>query len=173
MLKLDRIKRVEARACRRFEGGPLEKIVNPETISYVFWGVMTTLLNWAVYYALLPLPAFAGENYIRAHDIGIVVGKVSAYFANKFFVFQTKNETKTELAREIFRYCYTRAITFLLDHYTLRLLVEVLGGDKKIMKLLSTWLTIVANYLFGKFLVFKKRKPKNRDTGIPGTEEHI
>ena len=168
---LDRLRKLEDRFFSRFGGSPLGKLVNRETFSYAFWGVVTTLINVGLYRLLVALPLFAGERYIYAHDIGIVAGKVSAYFANKFFVFRKRNDSGQGLALEVFRFVYTRLFTFFLDHYTLRLLVEVLGGDKMIMKWISTALVVVVNYYLGKFLVFRRNAEKDPAAGTAEKEE--
>ena len=168
---LERLRRAEDALYARIGRTALGRIVNRETVSYLFWGVVTTLVNLAVYYLLLPLPFFSGSRYIYAHDAGIVAGKVSAYFANKFFVFRKKNETKGALAAEIVLFVFTRLFTFFLDHFTLRFLVEVLGGDKMIMKWISTALVVVVNYFLGKFLVFRKRSAEGESAADAAGKE--
>ena len=167
---LDGLRKAEESFFSRFAGSPLGKLVNRETFSYAFWGVITTLINIGLYRVLVTLPLFAGERYIYAHDIGIVAGKVSAYFANKFFVFRKRNDSGQGLALEVFRFVYTRLLTFFLDHFTLRFLVEVLGGDKMIMKWISTALVVVVNYFLGKFLVFRRNAENESAAETAGKE---
>ena len=45
----------------------------------------------------------------------------------------------------------------MLDYFGLIFLVDVLGGDKKYMKYITTIVVVIVNYLFGKFLVFRKQ----------------
>ncbi len=169
---LDRLRKAEDGFYARFSGSPLlGKFVNRETVSYAFWGVVTTLINIGLYRVLIRLPFFAGTRYIYAHDIGIAAGKVSAYFANKFFVFRKRNDSGQGLALEVFRFIYTRLFTFFLDHFTLRFLVEVLGGDKMIMKWISTALVVIVNYFLGKYLVFRKRKTEEESAAETAGKE--
>ena len=138
----------------------LDRLINRETLSSGFWGVMTTVINIGLYRILLLFPYFADENrggFAAANAIAIIVAKVAAYFVNKFFVFQKKNESTGSLLKEIFRFAYTRGLTFLLDYFGLIFLVDVLGGNKKYMKYITTVVVVIVNYLFGKFLVFRKQ----------------
>ena len=55
------------------------KLINRETVSYLFFGVVTTLVNWIVYYGLDLL----GVNYLVAQVIAWVVAVVVAYVTNR------------------------------------------------------------------------------------------
>ncbi len=44
----------------------------------------------------------------------------------------------------------------LIDYFGLILLVDVLGGSEEHMKYITTLVVVIINYLFGKFLVFRK-----------------
>lgn len=132
----------------------LNRLINGETIRYAFWGVATTVLNIGIYRVLLLL----GIPYSTANLAGIISAKVAAFFVNKFFVFRSKSEGAKALLLEIFRYIYTRGFTLLVDYFGLILLVDGLGGDEKYMKYITTFVVVVINYLFGKFLVFRKNQ---------------
>jgi len=151
---------MRARIAGFLEKTKLDRLINRETISYGFWGVMTTIINIGLYRILLLFPYFADENrggFAAANAIAIIAAKVAAYFVNKFFVFKKKNDSAGSLMKEIFRFVYTRGLTFLLDYFGLIFLVDVLGGDKKYMKYITTIVVVIVNYLFGKFLVFRKQ----------------
>lgn len=140
----------------------LDRFINPETLRYAFWGVVTTVINIGVYRLLL----FAGVNYKLSDIVAVVTAKVAAFFVNKYFVFRVKTEGGRAQILEIFRYVYTRGFTMLVDYFGLILLVDVLGGDAKYMKYIVTVVVVIINYLFGKFLVFRKR-----DDAVASKEE--
>ena len=59
-----------------------------ELVSYVFWGVMTTAVNYTTYFLLrnvLLVPRVAGN--VTAWAVSVLF----AYFVNKLFVFRSKD----------------------------------------------------------------------------------
>lgn len=144
---------MRARLRHLLEKTKLDRLINGETVRFAIGGVGTTLLNIGVYRALL----FAGMAFQSANLIAIVVAKIAAYFVNKLFVFRAKTAGAKASLLEVFRYVYTRGFTMLIDYFGLILLVNVLGGDEKYMKYITTVVVVIINYLLGKFLVFKKK----------------
>lgn len=122
-----------------------------EAIRYLFWGVMTVLLN---YFSYLFLKQFL--TYQIANLFSILITKVFAYCTNKKFVFQTKTNLKEQIY-EIFRYILGRGLTGVVDFVGLIFLVNVLSVDDRIGKLIMIVITTALNYLLGKVFVFKKK----------------
>ena len=58
-----------------------------EIVSYVFWGVMTTLVNYAAY---LLLTGGLHIHYLAGNAAAWAVSVLFAYFVNKLFVFESK-----------------------------------------------------------------------------------
>lgn len=121
-----------------------------EAIRYLFWGVITVVVNYVGYLLLkLIMP------YQAANLISIVFTKVFAYCTNKKFVFQTETNLK-EQVKEIVRYVLGRGITGLVDFFGLIILTELLLVDDRLGKMIMIVVTTVLNYLFGKLFVFRK-----------------
>lgn len=59
-----------------------------ELISYGFWGVMTTLVNYVVFFVCLRL---LNINYLISNVVSWVFAVMFAYITNKVFVFNSKN----------------------------------------------------------------------------------
>ena len=124
-----------------------------EAFRYLFWGVMTVLLN---YFSYLLLKQFL--VYQIANLCSIIITKVFAYCTNKKFVFQTKTNFKEQLS-EIFRYILGRGLTGIVDFVGLIILVNALSMDDRIGKMIMIVITTALNYILGKIFVFKQ-KPK-------------
>ena len=62
--------------------------------SYIFWGVLSTVLN----IALAQFTVWCGVDYKIANIITLVVVKIFCYFTNKFFVFK---HNKTSFLKKI------------------------------------------------------------------------
>lgn len=123
-----------------------------EIVRYGIAGVTTTLVNIGLYQGLL----LFGIDYKAANLIAIIGSKIYGYIVNKLFVFKSHCATRKELLIEIGKFIGARGITGIVDYLGLILLVEVFNLDKVISKYGITVVVIVLNYIFGKFLVFKK-----------------
>ncbi len=123
-----------------------------EAVRYLFWGVMTVLLN---YFSYLLLKQFL--VYQLANLFSILTTKVFAYCTNKKFVYRTRTNFKEQI-REIIRYILGRGATGIVDFLGLIVLVNTLSMDDRIGKFIMIMITTVLNYLLGKVYVFKKRK---------------
>lgn len=77
------------------------KLVNRETVSYVVFGVLTTVVNIVVYqlcYTALPLGDVA-RNAV-SNTAAFILALIFAYVVNKLFVFQSKTHGLRELLWE-------------------------------------------------------------------------
>lgn len=125
-----------------------------ELINYLIFGVLTTVISLAVYYLSIFTflnPDIAIQLQI-ANIISWVAGVTFAYFTNRKFVFESKNENKLQ---EATKFVSSRLTTLLLDMFIMWLFVTILHFNNKIMKLVSQVLIIIGNYILSKLLVFK------------------
>lgn len=121
-----------------------------EVTRYLFWGVVTVLVN---YFSYLLLEQFLA--YQIANLISIIFTKVFAYCTNKKFVFQTKTNFKEQVL-EVLRYILGRGFTGVVDFFGLILLVDILLINDKLGKMIMIVITTILNYFCGKVFVFKK-----------------
>ena len=140
-----------------------------EIVSYIFWGVMTTAVNYAAYFLLrnvFQVPLVAGN--IAAWAVSVLF----AYFVNKLFVFRSKDWTWRVALRELWQMAASRLFTLGLEMGILWFFVDllhfgaaavrlpagvVLHGDA-IVKLAANVVVVAVNYVLSKFIIFK-RKP--------------
>ncbi len=129
---------------------------NREIISYLIFGVLTTLINLIVYYALVYTilnPDHAIELQI-ANVVAWISSVLFAYVTNRKYVFASKNQNKV---REITSFFIARLITLFMDMAIMFVGVTTLKWNDKMMKLISQVVVIVSNYIFSKLFVFKKK----------------
>ncbi|MCM1252771.1 MAG: GtrA family protein [Clostridium sp.] len=126
-----------------------------EACRYIFWGVMTVLLN---YFSYLFLKQFLA--YQIANLLSLIITKVFAYCTNKKFVFRTKTNFKEQLT-EIIRYILGRGFTGVVDFVGLIVLVDVFFIDDKLGKMVMIVITTALNYILGKLFVFKDTQDQN------------
>ena len=142
----------------------MEKIMNlykkyKEIINYLIVGGLTTLISLAVYYISV-LTFLNPEIWVQLQIANILswcAGVAFAYFTNRKFVFESKNEKKLQ---EATKFVSSRITTLLLDMFVMFLGVTVLKFNDKIIKIISQVLVIVGNYVLSKLFVFKKQTNK-------------
>ena len=158
-----------------------------EIVLYLIFGVLTTLVGWAVYFAVLipgklllkiPVEDTTSARYLAlytaAQILQWVLAVLFAFFTNRKFVFEGAEENGRVL-RQLMVFSGGRVATFFVDY-----LVTLFGGqglawifpalssvtllarewnfNEILAKVLAAVIVIVANYFVSKLLVFRKTK---------------
>lgn len=124
-----------------------------EAISYLFFGVLTTAVNYIVY--LIFAPHF--KTTVFPTIIAWIAAVAFAYVTNRIFVFRSKAKGK-EMIGEIAKFVGARLLSGGADVLFMWLSVDILHFDDRIMKLLANVFVVIFNYIAGKFIVFKSKK---------------
>lgn len=125
-----------------------------ELVSYVFWGVMTTIVNYAVYFLLVEgLQIY----YLAGNIIAWAVSVLFAYFVNKLYVFQSRDWAWRVALRELWQMVASRLFSLALEMGILWLFVDVLLCPHGAVKLAANVVVVVVNYVLSKFIIFKKK----------------
>lgn len=128
----------------------IKKIFNKEVILYLIFGILTTLVDFVVFYYCNNILLM---NYILATILAFVFAVIFAYITNKFIVF--KSVKKGELLKEIVSFFSLRIISLILSIIFMMVLVEIFNVDELISKILVNFLVVIANYIFSKLYIFK------------------
>lgn len=126
-----------------------------ELILYVFFGGLTTLVNWGGYWLLADV---FHVPYLWATAIAQIASILFAYVTNRIWVFESKAKGAGPIFWEMVRFFGCRAASFVLDLLCMRVGVGGLHINDKVMKLLSNVIVVIVNYVFSKLLVFRKPK---------------
>ena len=145
------------------------KVVTRETILYVLFGLLTTVLN-LVSFKLFDL-LLGGELYLVSNVIAWILAVSFAFWANKVFVFESKGWTFDQLKKEIPAFFGARIGSFVIEEGGLWLFVSVLRFGEKTFnfiivqlsgkmtaKIIIGVLVVIINYLVSKFWIFKKSR---------------
>lgn len=140
-----------------------------ELILYVVFGVLTTVVNFAVYWVLNK--ALGDNFYLVNNVIAWFVSVVFAYVTNKLWVFESKSWVPKVLLKEVPEFFAARIFSLLVEEGGLWLFVEKMGFDafsfeilgfeftgKLIAKLVLAVIVVILNYFFSKFVIFAKKK---------------
>ncbi|MEE3427363.1 MAG: GtrA family protein [Ruminococcus sp.] len=121
-------------------------------ILYVFFGVITTLINWSSYYFCYCL---IGIPNVVSTIIAWLLAVAFAFITNKKWVFNSESFEVKTLFYEIWTFVVARLVTGVLDVAIMFVAVDVLGWNATIWKLISNFIVIVINYILSKFIIFK------------------
>lgn len=130
-----------------------------EIINYLIFGVLTTIVNLVIKYILLftilnPSNAFQLQVAII---ISWIAGVLFAYFTNRKFVFESKNENKL---KEFISFVAARISTLLLEMFIMWFFVTLLKLNSDLYVVIFTLVAqvtvVIGNYIFSKLFVFKK-----------------
>lgn len=131
----------------------IQKFLNRETISYLVFGVLTTIVNYVSYEAC----KWLGIHYTIATIVAWVLAVAFAYITNKLFVFESKSFEKAILIKEITAFVSCRVFSGLCDLGFMVLAVEIIGINDSIAKLVANVFVVIINYIFSKLFIFKKK----------------
>lgn len=125
-----------------------------EQILYLFFGGCTTVVNIVVFALCSDI---LHMELLVSNFMAWVLAVFFAYITNKIWVFESKTETLNELVKEIGSFVFARVVTLLIDMFIMYVGVEILFINKMIIKVLANIVVIVANYVFSKLFIFKKK----------------
>ncbi|MCL0311889.1 GtrA family protein [Apilactobacillus sp. TMW 2.2459] len=128
---------------------------NKQVISYLFWGVMTTLINIVVFMLLQKLTSW---NYNINNSIAWIASVVFAYVTNRKWVFHSKSNSINEYLKEFISFSFGRFASFIMEEIILWIFITALGLNAGIAKVVGQVVVIVFNYFWSKLAVFKNKK---------------
>lgn len=162
-----------------FIGKLIDKFFTKEIVSYVFFGVMTTIVNLAVFYLTKKLFAAIGWNgvfntivpedskivelfsggseYLDANLIAWVAGVIFAFVTNKLFVFESKSWKPSVAGKEFTGFVGARVFSLVVEMLGMFVMVTLLTWNELIAKLIVGVVVIIMNYIFSKLLIFRKK----------------
>ena len=130
-----------------------------EIVNYLIVGVMTTIVSWVAKFAcaftfLSNYEEVAWQNMLLS-IINWTAGVIFAYFTNRKFVFKS---TETNRIKEASKFVASRVFTLFLDMIVMFVTVNMMGIDLLPATIFSAVLVVIANYIFSKLLVFRKKE---------------
>lgn len=124
-----------------------------DILSYLFFGVLTTIVNYLIY---LPAYNILGFSAATSNAAAWVVAVAFAYLTNKPFVFKSHDWSKKTVIPELTKFVSCRITSGVLETIILLITVDILGWNGNLWKLATQVMVVVLNYVFSKLIVFKK-----------------
>ncbi len=140
---------------------PIQKFFNNEILSYLFFGLATTLVSILSRLVIYQL----SHQELLATALANIIGILFAFITNDTIVFK---QARQNWPRRLVKFTLARLSTFLLDllltflfvsqfpHIIGQFVNENLDKINAIETVLAQFLIIILNYIFSKVFVFKK-----------------
>ena len=125
-----------------------------EVLSYLFFGGLTTLVNYIVYLPCYNLFHLSGA---LSNAIAWVAAVAFAYLTNKPFVFKSHDWSAKTVIPELTKFVGCRVGSGLAETAIIFIAVDLLAMNGNIIKLLTSVLVVVLNYVASKLVVFRKK----------------
>lgn len=137
-----------------------EKTVNPcktgkvryngliHYVLYLFFGVLTTLVNVVAYWCCRRIPL----SLVSSTAIAWFLSVLFAWVTNRAFVFHSRS---VHIIKEIGLFFSSRIVSGIVDIALMAFFVSVLQLPEIPTKIIDNVVIIVLNYIFSRFVVFK------------------
>lgn len=125
-----------------------------DILSYLFFGVLTTVVNYLIY---LPVYNLLGLSAAVSNMIAWVGAVLFAYLTNKPFVFRSHDWSAKTVIPEVTKFVSCRLASGVMETGILLLTVDILHWNGNLWKLLTQILVVIANYVGSKLLVFRNK----------------
>lgn len=143
----------------------IQKLIKAEVFSYLFFGVLTTVVNYAIFISGLSL---TNQKHVLLVNFAAFVGAtLFAYFTNKIFVFHSIVWRLKHFFKELSKFVIARIFSLCIEQLGLYIAIVRLNVEQYsvyslngivITKVVLSFVAVLLNYFASKFIVFKKEK---------------
>ena len=144
-----------------------------EPILYLIFGVLTTVVNYAVYFPC----SYLGLGWSFSTIFAWVAAVLFAYVTNRIWVFESKAHGLSGIAQEFFKFIIFRVASLGLDLLTMWLCMDIAQMGRLLLpdihlfgrvfedlplgeflaKTVAQVVVVVSNYIFSKCFIFRRR----------------
>ena len=125
-----------------------------DILSYLFFGGLTTVVNYLVYFPLYNWLQFSATV---SNAVAWVFAVAFAYLTNKPFVFKSYDWSAKTVVPELTKFVGCRIGSGAVETALLLLCVDWLNWNGNLMKILTSILVVIVNYVASKLIVFRKK----------------
>ncbi|MBR4050554.1 MAG: GtrA family protein [Clostridia bacterium] len=152
----------------------IKKLINKETVTYIIFGVGSTVVNLAVFKLCdLIFTSLTQANLIQLTNfIAWAAAVAFAFVTNKIWVFESKSWKGSVLKKEIPSFVGARLFSLGVEALGLHVFITVLKFDrfswnifglftldgKMMVKIGLAVIVVIMNYVFSKFVIFKNKE---------------
>ena len=138
-----------------------QKIFNCEMITYLFYGVLATVLNWGSYWILclvfnIPIDSPTANHTILsliANSLAFIIALIFAFLTNKYIVFKVGKTSFIDATKEFIFFTLARLFTFLIESAILTISSNI-SLNLIFTKIVAGIIVVILNYIFSKLFIF-------------------
>ena len=123
-------------------------------VLYLFFGGVTTLVNIVVYLFCTELFHI---HYLISNVAAWILAVLVAYVTNRTWVFESDKRSARAIVLEFGLFVSARLLSGVFDMATMFLCVDIIGLNGLAAKIIANVAVVVLNYVFSKWIVFRKR----------------
>ena len=162
---MNKLKSLLRGACDKARAVWNDKERRKELVLYVVFGLLTTAVNYAVYWVMRTVtgmdrvPQDSGAYMFRANASNLTAWILSVLFAfvtNKKYVFRSGKGMGNGAGKELALFFLARAASYLIFDLALFTLCLYIMPDL-VDKLLMNVLVVIFNYFMSKVVIFRKK----------------
>lgn len=164
------------------------KLLTYEMLSYLFFGVMTTVVNFVVFFvsdkilgneSIVQFSVFNNIFKITFEDISTVIAWIFAvlfaYVTNKLWVFESKTTEFKVVFKEIVSFFAARIVSFVVfESLGFMLVRNILNNtdyttenfSKWTAKILMAVIVVIFNYVMSKLVIFRKKSKEGENNEL-------
>ncbi|MFQ8643338.1 MAG: GtrA family protein [Oscillospiraceae bacterium] len=130
-----------------------------EIISYLFFGVLTTIVSVLTYllFANTFLSAKTDLDIQISNVLSWICAVAFAYITNRKYVFKSKTKGK-EKTKEATSFVLARVTSLIADMALMYIMFSLMHINDTVAKLIVQVVVTIMNYILSKIMVFKKEK---------------
>ncbi len=166
-----------------FLGSVADRMLTRELVSYVFYGIFTTVANlvafivstfvfdavgWQGVLSTLfekrgwqeaaSMLSKRGSEYLDSTVIAWFAGVAFAFVTNKLFVFESKSWALSVAGKEFIGFVSARLLSLGVELFGMFLLVSIADFNELFSKILIAVLVVIINYVCSKLLIFRNKR---------------
>ena len=128
-----------------------------DVISYLFFGVLTTVVNFLIYF---PLYNWFHSSGVLSNMIAWAVAVLFAFLTNKPFVFKSYDWSRKVVIPELAKFVSCRIGSGLMETMMIWIFVDLLSFNGNLVKIIVSILVVILNYISSKWIVFSSKGKK-------------
>lgn len=142
----------------------IKRFIKSEIFAYLFVGFLTTVVNIVSFQLLLKAFAVTNKTNLTwklAEILAFVIAVIFAFITNKLFVFKSHDMSFSVIAKESGGFLVGRLVTEVINFFMMWYMIDKKGCNELFTKICASIVVIVLNYIFSKFIIFKKKVNDN------------
>lgn len=149
----------------------IKKLLDYEVVSYLVFGVLTTVVNFLTYWlvglvsgegyeerVLFTIGSFEFKYLLLVNAIAWIAAVIFAFITNKLFVFESTSWNGKLVVKELISFVGARIVSFIVfEELIFSLMLNYLHINHYVVKIIVSVFVVIFNYVASKLVIFRKK----------------